>query len=388
MVATISTDAATSRRDEITSPAVEIPLSVELHSAADRSTVLGEWKKLDGKINDGSLANSWIWTKTWLEHYGDLVPHRFVVGRRDGQACGLCLLTEGVGQRNGPFSVKTRHIGTAGEPDLDSVCVEYNCLLVESDCRTEFVRGLQKLIHTESSWEEFRLDGFAPDDADTFLENDEEFQIRQVTNHYFDLQSVRETGDEIISRLGYSTRKNIRKNLKAYGSLRTQWAETPDQAESIFADLVRLHQERWQAAGQPGVYASPRFLNFHRALNRQLVPTGQVGLFRVTCDEDIVGCVQLLIDRNRALCYQGGSAPYTGKLSPGVVVDFLCMQECLSRGLDAYDFLGGDTDHKRKLSTDSHQLCWCTQRRPRLKYALLERLRKAKWALKQIKKEC
>jgi len=390
---------------------------VEFVSAAESPAVMRDWSELDHRIGDAGLMCSSIWTQTWLDHFGDLVPYRFVVGRQDGRVCGVCLLTEGVDQHAGPFRVKTWHIGTAGEPEADSACIKFNRLLVEQNFRTEFVNGLLQLITADSTWDEIRLDGFVPSDAEAFLSayrdaergrhGDAEtagkdssslslhsplpasprlavdqsrlpWESREVESHYHDLRTAHQTETDVLSQLGYATRKTIRKNLKTYGPLKTEWAESVEQAESIFADLVRLHQARWTAVGQPGAYASQRFLSFHRDLIRKLIPAEQIGLFRVSRGEEILGCVQLLIDGNRVLCYQGGSAPYGGKLSPGVVIDFCCLEECSRRGFDAYDFMGGNSHHKQRLSTNSSRLIWATLRRPRFKFRLLDAARRLK----------
>jgi len=110
-----------------------------------------------------------------------------------------------------------------------------------------------------------------------------------------------------------------------------------------------------------------------------------MGLFRVKIEGQVIGCVQVLIDRNRVLCYQGGSAEYKGKLSPGVISDYLCIEECFKRGFDAYDFLAGNSHHKQKMSTHHSDLSWAQIRRPRWKFTALNALRKIKQMMTQIK---
>jgi CelD/BcsL family acetyltransferase involved in cellulose biosynthesis len=111
-----------------------------------------------------------------------------------------------------------------------------------------------------------------------------------------------------------------------------------------------------------------------------------MGLFRVKLGDDIIGCVQVLIDRNRVLCYQGGSAEYRGKLSPGVIADYLCIEECFRRGYDAYDFLAGNSHHKQKMSTHHSYLTWAQLKRPRWKFTALNTLRKIKQTMQLIQK--
>lgn len=361
-------------------------LSLHLRERDQTQDCLQIWQTLEAQFEDVPLMCSSVWTSTWIEQYGDLVPYSFVVASRDQIPCGICLLTEGVEQFDGPLPIKTLHLGTAGEPAADSVCVEYNSLLIQPADQSAFMKALLELLSDHPTWDSLHFDGFDSIELENWDLSFPEISVRKIESRYFDLQLIRDEEREVISGFGYSTRKNLRKNMKTYGNLTTEWAETIEQAESIFSDLVTLHQTRWQKEGQPGSYASERFTRFHETLIQKLIPTGQMGLFRVKIDDAVIGCVQVLIDRNRVLCYQGGSAEYQGKLSPGVITDYLCIEECFQRGFDAYDFLAGNSHHKQKMSTHHSYLTWAQIQRPRWKFTALNALRKIKQTMNLIRK--
>ncbi len=132
-----------------------------------------------------------VWTENWLDQYADLLPHRFVIARRNGRVCGVCLLTEGVDRRDGPLRLHSLHLGTAGEPEADEVRVEFNRLLVEPADRAEFVRQLLQRLSAESDWDELCLDGFTPRDAERFRDADPQFELHRHTSYYFDLRAAR-----------------------------------------------------------------------------------------------------------------------------------------------------------------------------------------------------
>tara|TARA_R110002095_G_scaffold214089_1_gene205586 strand:+ start:1529 stop:2710 length:1182 start_codon:yes stop_codon:yes gene_type:complete len=362
-------------------------LTIEVYDKCQTDYCLQLWKTLEARFEDVPLMCSHIWTSTWIDHYQDLIPYSFAVASKGSVPCGICLLTEGVDQYDGPLSLKTRHLGTAGEPTSDSVCVEYNALLVQPVDQRTFIAALLDMLSQNPEWDSLLFDGFACEELESWELSEQDTSLRKVESHYFDLKQIRDEKRDVISGFGYSTRKNLRKNMKSYGNLTTEWAESIEQAESIFADLVSLHQTRWQKEGLPGSYASNRFTNFHKTLIQKLIPTGQMGLFRVKIEGQVIGCVQVLIDRNRVLCYQGGSAEYQGKLSPGVIADYLCIEECFKRGFDAYDFLAGNSHHKQKMSTHHTYLTWAQMRRPRWKFTALNALRNIKQMMAGIKKE-
>jgi CelD/BcsL family acetyltransferase involved in cellulose biosynthesis len=139
-----------------------------------------------------------------------------------------------------------------------------------------------------------------------------------------------------------------------------------------------LHQHRWTSEGQPGCYHSRVFSAFHRELIDRMVPDGRLLLIRVSAGDRTLGCTQFFIDRGRALNYQGGRLANTKKHSPGLITDYACMQACLDRGYAAYDFMAGDSLHKQRLTTDTTPLAWGVRRRPRLKFTVMNQLRRYK----------
>lgn len=357
------------------------PLRLLLLGATDRGAAMLHWRKIEASLSNRRLMCSSTWTETWLNHYGALVPHRFVIAHRNGIACGIALLTYGALQHDGPFQLDTWHVGTAGEPDADSVCIEYNSLLVRPEDRTEFFRQILGWIDTQLAGDQTHLDGFTFDDIAPLLADHPSALVTRSPSPYFDLRAAREANVEPIELLGRRTRAKLRRSMRQLGQPTGEWASTAERAEEMLHRMIERHQARWNAVGQPGSYASRRFREFHIDLVHRLVPIGAMGMYRVMSPVGILGCAQVLIDDNRALLYQSGWTAQPGDVSPGLLVDYLCMAECQRRGLDQFDFMAGESDYKRHLSTHEAELAWVTWRRPRLKFAVLDNLRWIKRAL-------
>jgi hypothetical protein len=362
---------------ELDRPAVPT-VSVEWWDSARREQALAAWFALEQQLGGLPVVCSADWTAGWLRHYGSIVPHRFAVGWADDRIVGLLLLTRGVEDRDGCFPVRTWHFGTAGESDADSVCVEYNALACEPAYRNAFFKDVIAALQTAEDWDELRCDGFAVGDLPQRPDSEPVWTERQRFARWIDLDRVRASGRELISFFGDSTRKHIRQNLRDCGQLQVQMADRVEDAHRIFDELIALHQQRWSSQGQPGCYRSRVFTAFHRELIDRLTPDGRVVLARVTAHGQTIGCTQFFIDRGRALNYQGGRLANSKKHSPGLVTDYACMQACLERGYAAYDFMAGDSLHKQRMTTDTTPLTWGVFRRPRLKFAVMNQLRRAK----------
>ncbi len=366
----------------VTRTSSQAEISVRLLPGSAVSRVAPLWRTLEATLPHPGIACGWTWTHTWLAHFGDLVPHQFAVAERDGEVRGLALVTQGVRQKRGPVPVKTVHIGTAGEPPDDSVCVESNRLLVAPDDRAEFARGIFAAVNANGPrWEEFLLDGFVPADAAPFLDQDASFFVRREPCPTADLAAIRQNGGDVIAALGKSTRASIRRSIRGFGVVTTEWSETPDQAAVILDELIDLHQRRWTESGKPGVFASHRFTGFHRELIPRLMAEGKAFLFRARGDVGTIGCLYGFIEDGRVLFYQSGFGQFEdSKLSPGLVTHALCMQQCLERGLREYDFLMGDMRYKRELATTERELIWAVASRRGLKGRLLTIARQRKYA--------
>lgn len=354
------------------------PLNWKTLTSSAVDEAMFHWRYLSDRVANQSIATHPDWVESWIRYYGDQVPFRFLIAEADGLVRGIALLTEGVNKKNGPLPVRSVHLGTAGEPQLGSVCVEYNRLLAEEGYADAFLSGVADTIENDMSWETLCLDGFWEADLGHWQNRYPQAEIRYRDSCYFDFETARESGGDLLSHLGKSTRSNIRRRLKKYGDLQTEWATSLAQAEDIFAELVMLHQARWNDVGEPGAFASDRFLSFQQQLISRLFGEQRVVLFRVRHEAETVGCLLLLVDQNRMLDYLSGFAAFDAKPSIGLISHYLCMEQGLLRGFSAYDFLVGDKQHKQNLSTHRHQLCWFAFHRPTLKNRTVEALRQMK----------
>jgi CelD/BcsL family acetyltransferase involved in cellulose biosynthesis len=179
-----------------------------------------------------------------------------------------------------------------------------------------------------------------------------------------DLDAIRAAGHggDVVAALQKGPRQRARRSLRAFGELSCEWAADVPTALDIFDELVDLHQLRWLAAGHPGAFGDSRVVGFHRALVADLLPRGEVLLFRVRDrDGSTVGCLYSYLDANRVLFYQGGFAQDAdNKRRPGLTTHVTCLQACSDRGFAVYDLLAGASRYKRELATSAGELVWAT----------------------------
>lgn len=327
---------------------------VRFHPARDIDLVASLWSGLERRLGSTDLTCSWGWTETWLHHYGDTVSHRFAVGEVDGETVGIALVTASL-----PIPIERLrfrgvvHLGTAGEPRDQSVDVEYNRLLCEPACRASFAGALMRAIRDEVKPAAIRLDGFVPEDVALLVAGLPEFVVGDLACPAFDLAAARAQGVDVLALLGSGVRGRIRRSNRGFGQIRTEWATTPAEALDIYDDLIALHQVRWEREGRPGAFASRRFTGFHRELiGRSMGEKPSVMLYRLRNEDGTIGCLYGFIENGMVLFYQSGFVEVEdNRLKPGLNTHACCLQECLERGLDTYNFLAGEARYKRELAT-------------------------------------
>lgn len=358
-------------------PRQQPPLSTRTIAATDRAAAGRVWSTIEQELPAVAVACSWVWTETWLAHYGDVVPHRFVVGVADGRDVAIALLTESPQRLPRLIGARQAHLGTAGEPPGEGVFVERNRLLVADARRDGFAAALIEHVHRDRRWDRLVLPGLHPVDAEAFQRACPKLVLDTQESPLAELALA--VGGDPLELLAAGPRRRVRRALKGLGPLTTEWAQTRTEGHDIMDELVELHQRRWTAEDESGAFASARFSAFHRALIDRLEPGRGVVLVRVRSAGETLGCVYGQVEGGDVLFYQSGLRRLEdNKLNVGLAVHACAMRACAEHGMGTYDFLAPATRYKRDLSTRSGTLMWGSleRSRPRLHvYRTLRRLR-------------
>jgi CelD/BcsL family acetyltransferase involved in cellulose biosynthesis len=342
-------------------------VQIETVPATERVRAEAIWRTLEARLEAVPVTASWTWTDTWLRHYGNVVPHRFAVGRTQGRTCGITLLCEDT-RRRGPVRLRRLHLGTAGEPVGEDVSVERNGVLAEPEHRETFAARLLETLADEGGWSDLCLDAFSFEQALPFLEHEPRLEARLVPSRYLDLSDADGEVDSVLALLRSKTRSGIRRSLRELEPLTTEWPEEPAHKLDVFAELCELHGARWTARGEVGAFASDRRRAFHHDLIAR--GDGSTALFRVRSGDRTVACLYNLVEGADTLCWQAGIAPNptAKRTSPGLAAHALFMAASAERGFRRYDFLAGESEYKRQLSSRNRVLVWARRRRAVARY--------------------
>lgn len=116
--------------------------------------------------------------------------------------------------------------------------------------------------------------------------------------------------------------------------------------QRLLAALMHLHQDRWTAADEAGVFADPRVATFHLATAPKLVASGMLQLWALRLGGRVAAAYYALAAGGvgpgaRMLFYLSGYDRGWGMLSPGTLLLGDVLEEGLRRGWRELDFLRG-----------------------------------------------
>lgn len=338
----------------------------------EEAVLAAEWRALEAR-SGASFFQSWHWIGCLLATAER--PARLLRVGVGGELQGLGLFfTARDGRR------LTLH--ATGQPELDTVFVEYNGLLAARGREADVTgAALRHLCSGET--EEIAFPGVWPALLEVASATDWLVRERSRMGSYaVDLAALEDGPHSYISKLGRSTRQQLRRALRLYqahGPLRLDAAASLDEAFAFLERLERLHQQQWQARARRGAFARPYFGSFHRTLLRRSFADGAVELLRLTAGETELGYLYNFLHRDTVLYYQSGFAPPPDpRHKPGLVAHALAIERHRLAGRRRYDFMAGDHRYKASLGVRHAELVWFVLLRPNFRHRMLVLMDRAK----------
>lgn len=314
------------------------------------------WRRLEAE-SGCSFFQSWGWIGPWLHLMSGRHRLRLYECRTASELAGMAVLTETNLTRRRLVKVRTLALHETPAPDLD-MCIEYNAPIARTGMQAAVLAQLVRDAAAElPDWDEFRLSNVGEalwnEAAAAAQSCHPALEVRHPT-WVAGLEGAADL-EALLQRLGSGRRSKIRRSLREYGSLgelHVTAARDEPTALDFFDRLGRLHTRRWNRAGKDGSFANPCWVEFHRKVISSGIARDEVQLLRIHAGERDIGYLYNLIWRGTVNMLQSGFAEESSNiLRPGYVSHLLAMQFNALLGNIRYDFLIGDSEYKRVLST-------------------------------------
>ena len=354
---------------------VEIPKDVTIRIICEErewDAIRDDWNTLHAASPYSSAPLDFVWLRGWWRVYGTLYGKaglRVVTVWRGSRLVGAIPLYVGRGMGG---SLGTRHLRfiSTGEEEHEETCPDYLNLLClpgeEAVCANAIWGEVGRMDWDHLEFLDLMEDSpllrgiTLPHDARSFSRGS--CPIADLTDGF----------EAYLKRLSLKSRQQARRVLREGEAGAHFEVADVNQAAGAFDDLVRLHQERWTLDSQPGVFASPRFTEFHRNLIQEWLPSGRAILARLSIADVPVAVLYGFVNGLKFELYQLGvqREPASRVHSPGILANLLLMRALTERGVTAYDFLRGSASYKVRLATRESQLVGVRIWRPTLRAAI------------------
>ena len=217
--------------------------------------------------------------------------------------------------------------------------------------------------HEERAWDRLDITGVDADDVATGALLSQ-LDLRDNTVHSSQGPngwSVKfpATWDEYLMVLSKPHRNRLRQAQKKFfdsGRAVVHYGQSADELAKAFEILIKLHQERWQASGLPGCFASPSFDSFHREISKRFWSEGRAAVNWLELDGQPAAAEYQLIGDSTVYAYQSGFDIHRGSEKPGHLANMAALRRAIEEGRQNYDFLRGDEPYKAHWRAQSRRM--------------------------------
>jgi CelD/BcsL family acetyltransferase involved in cellulose biosynthesis len=359
-------------------------IKVEITALRDVEELGREWRELES-VASASFYTTWTWVGAWLRSLPERERVHVARLRHGDSVIGLATISFATTKRLG-VTVRQAYLNQYGDPDYDSLFIEFNGVLSrpehESACLEALLDGLDWTAPV-GRWDELHLAGIQNFSLVQRVGLAAGLHVETLKRpaHFVDLDMLRRKRKKYIESLGPNTRRRIRRAIEEYekliGPIKVRAADGSAQALEYLDGLIGLHQKYWISRGEPGAFANPHFLAFHRDLVRESAGAG-AHLLRVDAGDRPVGFIYVLMAGGVAYYYQSGFdyGLIEKHNSPGYVCLAAATEHYLAQGAHTFEFLAGTEEYKTRLGHGERTLAWVVLQRPHVTLMLERGARK------------
>jgi CelD/BcsL family acetyltransferase involved in cellulose biosynthesis len=347
-----------------------------------------EWDALLEQSDQHVFFLRFSWIQLWWAFLRPPDSELFIVVCRDDESRLVGLA---------PFYLRQRK--TAGIPHVRELWFlgtgiytqtsEYLDIIARRGYEREVAEATAECLANDGNWDRLCLREI-PENSTVLphlLQSLEEDALVEPCNrsYYVDASVDWDTFQSTLSKSGRKTLHYRTRRLFTQHDCKLRRVETPDELRPAMDALVRLHQARWQAKGEPGSFSLINFEDFLRETVRAALASGHLRILTLEIDGAIAAARLGFQDNHVAHAFQGGFDPTYAQECVGSVTNGLLLKAAIEDpSVHAYDFMGGSEPHKEMWTKNYRDSVSLTAIRPGTRSSAYRNLELAKAMGKSI----
>jgi CelD/BcsL family acetyltransferase involved in cellulose biosynthesis len=357
-----------------------------LTSDDEFDSLQGEWDQLVDVSTHPPFFLRYSWNRLWWQTYAPAGSRLLLITCRDqqGNLFGLA-----------PFYWRQRR--AAGIPLIREVLFlgtgiftetsHYLDIIARPGCEQLVAQAIADILSARNDWDHLWLSTI-PESSKT-LSYLKEVLCGEARTEFCDRSHVVDTSvdwEAFLATLGKSTRRNLLRYIRRAADTHNcefRQVQTEGELGTAMDALVRLHQARWRSRGEPGSFSLPGFEHFLREAARVSLAEGRLRLWTLALDGQVVAAKIGFLGRGVVYAFQQGIDPDHFKDGLGRVLSGFCIKACIEDNrVNAFDFMGGNTQYKDSWSNDGCETLSVTWERPGMRTRVFNSVNRTRRALK------
>jgi CelD/BcsL family acetyltransferase involved in cellulose biosynthesis len=327
------------------------PLRIRVYRNLDElESLLPSWQELLAAYPLATTFSTWEWLSAWWRAFGngrELLVLSFL--GPNSELVGLAPLSIEPHAFVPGLPLRLLRLMGDGSHDSDNLDLPVRCGWEEM-----MVDGLLSYLRRHKSWDVAEFNTVPPNSpvlgeliqklrgSGWTISRRERaasaISLPNSFNTYF-----QQLSSEDRKNLGrYTRRLERRYQTRIYRCI--EQADLPRCLEALF----RLHQGRWQAAGEPGTFASEERRHFYYDLSPALLARGWLQFWVLELDDTIAAVQYGFRYKDTVFHLQEGFDNTRSSDRLGFILRGRVIEQLIADGVQKYDFLGGEPGYKAR----------------------------------------
>lgn len=332
-------------------------LTASFHSSANKKELLkllGQFSEIEGLNKNPFLSYSWQYS--WVSSLPTMPT--LITFKSDGVVVGYTLYKT---KRVIPgIPIYRSFINQMGNSTYDQVWIEFNDIICIKDFKYQCIKLLINEVIEKNNVAKLTLSMCkAPKEwLQVVQRHSYKYEINQTQGFRKPLADINSVADVLIG-LSRNSRNKMNRAIRdaetTFGHLMVKKYDK-SETEEFLHRLGQLHKKQWMSTPLGSGFANKYFLEHHKTLCSDFYDS--VDLLEVRAGDVVLGLSYNLIHNRRVYFYCSGinSDAKRGKLKPGYIMHILLMSYYGKLGFEFYDFMAGESQYKRTLSSEEYKL--------------------------------
>ncbi|MDP5030751.1 MAG: GNAT family N-acetyltransferase [Paraglaciecola sp.] len=297
----------------------------------------------------GTFFQHFGWNYTWIKNYQSYIKHLMVLTVWYENTL-IAVLPCYIRKHRLDFMQRQLWLIGTGEPEYCEVCPENNDILADDSHISYTIKLITDFFNTQKVCETIVFKDL--------LTNSRLSSLASPLKTLFPIQTLKKVGRGFNIPLfteNFGLKSSfIKKSKKLKNKLSKHqheliFAKSSNEALTLYDELIKLHQYRWQKKGSKGVFSSLLFKDFHQEIIKDLFSKGNVILVGLKVNKDFVAINYCFLDFKSCYFYQSGvDTDYNPNLSPGLLLHFLLIEYFSNLGIESYDLMKSNSEKSYK----------------------------------------